>query len=205
MFTAPAAVGKSTFAGLGRARRIPVLDLAKVKVSTGALSGILEEIGDQASHEFQQGKFALIIDALDEGRIFSGDSHIEEFLRTTVERLAAPSAPKGQGPKLLLFGRPAAVELAASILELLAPSLPVTRLALDYFNEAAATELVLTFARKVGDQNAIDRHQKTIRQVICAVFKAISAAIDVPPQNLWKDDPGGASPATRPYWLPSAP
>ena len=46
--------------------------------------------------------------ALDEGRIFSGDSHIEEFLRTTVERLAAPGAPKGQGPKLLLFGRPAA-------------------------------------------------------------------------------------------------
>src|SRR5260370_191806 len=53
LFTAPAAVGKSTFArALAACARIPVLDLAKVKVSTGALSGILEEIGDQASHEF---------------------------------------------------------------------------------------------------------------------------------------------------------
>src|SRR5207248_4439038 len=127
---------------------------------------------------------------LDEGRILSGDSHIEEFLRTTVERLAAPGAPKGQGPKLLLFGRPAAVELAATILELEAPSLPVTRLALDYFDEAAAADLVLAFARRVGDPNAIDRHQKTIRQVIRAFFDAISVAIDVPPQNLWKDDHG---------------
>src|SRR5215469_7477123 len=66
LFTALAAVGKSTFARALAARaRIPVLDLAKVKVSTGALSGILEEIGDQTSHEFQQGKFALIVDALD--------------------------------------------------------------------------------------------------------------------------------------------
>ncbi|HUY35989.1 MAG TPA: hypothetical protein VMV69_24840 [Pirellulales bacterium] len=191
LFKAPAAVGKSTFARALAARTgIPVLDLAKVKVSTGALSGILEEIGDQASHEFQQGEFALIIDALDEGRIFSGDSHIEEFLRTTVERLAAPAAPKGQGPKLLLFGRPAAVELAAAILELDAPSLPVTRLAVDYFDEAAATELVLAFARKVGDPKAVERHLNPIRQVICVFFDAISAAIGMPPRNLWEDDRG---------------
>jgi hypothetical protein len=191
LFTAPAAVGKSTFARALAARaRIPVLDLAKVRVSTGALSGILEEISDQASHEFQQGKFALIIDALDEGRIFSGDSHIEDFLRTSVERLASPRAPKGQDPKLLLFGRPAAVELAASILELYAPSLPVTRLALDYFDEAAAMDLVLAFARKVGDARVVERHLKVIRQVIGAFFDAISAAIGVPPQNLWEDDRG---------------
>jgi hypothetical protein len=193
LFTAPAAVGKSTFAQALAARAgIPVLDLAKVKVSTGALSGILEEISDQASHEFQQGKFALIIDALDEGRILSGDSHIIEFLRTTVERLGALSAPKGQGPKLLLFGRPAAIQEAADILEIEALSLPVpvTRLALDYFDEAAATELVFAFARMVGDPTAIDRHRKTIRQVIRAFFDAISVAIDVPPQNLWNDDHG---------------
>ena len=60
----------------------------------------------------------LVIDALDEGRIFSGDNHIEAFLRTTLERLNDPAAPKGQGPKLLFFGRPAAIDLAAAILEL---------------------------------------------------------------------------------------
>src|SRR5271166_5953997 len=39
LFTAPAAVGKSTFAhALAANARIPLLDLAKVKVSTGALS-----------------------------------------------------------------------------------------------------------------------------------------------------------------------
>ena len=118
LFTAPAAVGKSTYArALAAKSQIPLLDLAKVEVSTGALSGILEEIGDQAPQEFRQGKFALIIDALDEGRIFSGDNHIEAFLRTTLERLNDPAAPKGQGPKLLFFGRPAAIDLAAAILE----------------------------------------------------------------------------------------
>lgn len=40
LFTAPAAVGKSTFArALAAAARIPILDLAKVKVSTGACLG----------------------------------------------------------------------------------------------------------------------------------------------------------------------
>jgi hypothetical protein len=191
LFTAPAAVGKSTFSRALAARaRIPVLDLSKVKVSTGTLSGILEEISDRASHEFQQGNFSLIIDALDEGRIFSGDSHIEEFLRTTFERLADTDAPKGLAPKLLIFGRPAAIDLAASILELEAPSLPVTHLALDYFDQAAATELVLAFARKFGDENTVERHSKPIRQVIRAFFEAISTAIGIPPENLWEEDRG---------------
>ncbi len=191
LFTAPAAVGKSTYARELAARaQIPLLNLAQVPVSTGALSGILEEIGDRASQEFQQGKFALIIDALDEGRIFSGDSHIEAFLRTTIARLNDPTAPKGQGPKLLLFGRPNAVDIAASILELEAPSLPVTRLTLDYFDEAAATELVLAFARKFGGEEKVQRYLTPIKDVIRAFFDAISAAIGVLPRGLWQDPHG---------------
>jgi hypothetical protein len=192
LFSAPAAVGKSTFArALAAAARIPLLDLAKVKVSTGTLSGILlAEIGHQAPQELQKGQLALIIDALDEGRILSGDSHIEEFLRTTMELLSDPAAPRGQGPKILLFGRPDAVELAASILELEAPSLPVTRLSLDYFDEAAATELVLSFARKMGKAETVKRFLKPIQDVVRSFFDAISAAISVPPQRLWKDHQG---------------
>ena len=193
LFTAPAAVGKSTYArALAAAAQIPLLDLAKIKVSTGALSGILEEIGDRASQEFQNGNFSLIIDALDEGRIFSGSSHIEEFFRTTLERLDDPGAPKGQGPKLLVFGRPNSIGEVAALLELEAPSLPVTRLTLDYFDKAAATELVLAFARKIGSPEKVERYITPIKAIIHAFFGAISSAIGIDAEKLW-DHPHGRS------------
>lgn len=72
LFRATAAVGKSTFAkALAAKSGIPVLDLAKIKVSNGSLTGIvIEELGSKGFQDLLEGRSSLIIDAMDEGLIF---------------------------------------------------------------------------------------------------------------------------------------
>ena len=108
LFSASAAVGKSTFAkALSATSGVPLLDLSKVLVSTDSLRGIISaEMGDMAPGNFQHGQFSLVIDALDEGRIVSGDNNFYEFLCTTIQFLQECPGAKSTGPKLLLLGGP---------------------------------------------------------------------------------------------------
>ncbi|MCH8998263.1 MAG: hypothetical protein IID48_08335 [Proteobacteria bacterium] len=195
ILTAPAAVGKSTFArALGAQSTLPLLDLAKVRVATHSLRGILSaELGTDGPRRLQRGKFCLIIDALDEGRVLSGEKNYEEFLNTTFQLLLeAPEEPRHKGPRLLIFGRQAAVELASIILELEAPDLTVSLLTIDYFDESAATTLILEHARILDPSDKVRRFEEPIRQTIKAFFDAIGAAIGSASNGLWQDRPGRA-------------
>jgi len=191
LFTAPAAVGKSTFARTLAARaHVPFLNLASVRVATDALGGAVSaEMGYAAQQELQQGKFSLIIDALDEGRILSGEGNWEAFLRTSFEFLLQDPSPTGQGPKLLFFGRPEAVGWAKIILEDVSRTIPVSQLTINYFDEYSAPELVLACAR-VASGSDLKGQEGKIREVIDAFFNAISAAISIPRMNLWQDHHG---------------
>jgi len=66
---APAAVGKSTVADrISASRDVPILNLAKVRVSTGALAGIINaDYPDPTAAQaaFHRGELPLIIDALE--------------------------------------------------------------------------------------------------------------------------------------------
>jgi hypothetical protein len=108
---APAAVGKSTFAAhLSASRRLPLLNLAQVRVSTGTLAGLLaSEFSDPraAGDAFHLAELPILIDALDEGLILSGDLHVEDFLRTTCELLLLDRRVTGR-PKLIFLARPEA-------------------------------------------------------------------------------------------------
>jgi hypothetical protein len=138
----------------------------------------------------QQGKYSLIVDALDEGRILSGEKNFEEFLRTTFELLAAPADGSSPSPKILLFGRPEAARLTNLILEMGDPKITVTTLVIDYFDEPAASALVLESARSVSGAEYVNRHLKPIQQVIKAFFGAISKAIQVSAEDLWSEERG---------------
>lgn len=195
ILTAPAAVGKSTFArALGAQTTLPLLDLAKVRVATHSLRGILSaELGVDSPGRLQRGEFCVIIDALDEGRILSGEKNFEEFLNTTFQLLLeAPEARSNKGPRLLIFGRPAAIELASIVLELEAPDLTVSFLTIDYFDENAAVTLILEHARGIDTSDKVKRFEGPIRQTIKAFFDAIGAAIGSASNELWQDHPGRA-------------
>lgn len=193
LLTAPAAVGKSTFAkALAGRSQVPFLDLALVPVSTHSLRGIISAaIGPNAAEDLQDGKLSIIVDALDEGRIVSGDRNFEEFLRTAFQLLLEKRrAGASSGPRLLLFGRGAAIDIASIILELHAGTLPVTRLTIDYFDEKSATELVLEYARIAGGSEKVRRFEIPIRETISAFFAAIGAAIGTTSDSLWKEAQG---------------
>lgn len=195
IFTAPAAVGKSTFArALAAKATVPFLDLAKVRVATHSLRGILSaELGTDGPNRLQRGTNCVIIDALDEGRILSGEKNFEEFLNTTFELLVeTPGEPRCKEPRLVMFGRTAAVELASIVLELYAPDLTVSSLTIDYFDENAATALILEHARRIEDPDKIDRFEVPIRETIKTFFDAIGAAIGSAPDGLWQDSTGRA-------------
>ena len=94
---ASAAVGKSTLAKqLSATLKAPILDLAKVPVSTGSLHTLLTDLEAVDKSDpvaaFHKGKIPVIIDALDEGRLLSNETGNREFSR--IHRRAFAERPK---------------------------------------------------------------------------------------------------------------
>ncbi|MGH7944215.1 MAG: hypothetical protein ACREF9_04305 [Opitutaceae bacterium] len=194
IFAAPAAVGKTTFArALSADSGVPLLDLSKIRVATHSLRGILSaEIGPDGPKDLGQGNLCVIVDALDEGRLLSGEKNFEEFLNTALALLDSSAGPQRPGPRLVLFGRPAAVALTSIVLELEAPNLSVTSLMIDYFDEGAATDLILAHVRLFAGPEKVSRFEDPIRQTILAFFEAIGTAIGRGTKDLWKEPQGRA-------------
>lgn len=197
---APAAVGKSTLANcLSASFNIPVLDLGRVRVSVGSLPGIIT--GDftnaaQAQAAFHRGELPMIVDALDEGQMFSGEQHIEEFLETAFEFINQDRSVTTR-PKLVFFGRPEAHALAATWCEVCGDGITRAHLSVDYFDEQAARQLIDANARLVADTDADAgsaylSNPGPVREVVDAYFRAIESALGVAPGNLWSEEVGRA-------------
>lgn len=110
---ASAAVGKSTLArGLSAARKISILDLAKTPVATGSLVGVLNDFqgSTPAIAAFHAGKLPVIVDALDEGRLNSGDNGLFSFIETSADLILQNRTNKVA--KLVMLGRPEAISYA---------------------------------------------------------------------------------------------
>ncbi len=151
ILTAPAAVGKSTLArGLCSSVGIPLLDLARVRVATHSLRGILSaEMGPDGPLKLQKGEVCIVVDALDEGRLLSGDKNLEEFLVTAFQ-LLLETRPSGnsKSPRLIMFGRQAATDLAIAAIDVWAPALSYSALKVDYFEGGSAPNLLAAYSRQ---------------------------------------------------------
>lgn len=196
LISSPAAVGKTAAAQyLAATRRQPFLDLARVHVSTNALVGLITtDITRPANalDELHSGRLTVIVDALDEGRMLSGDANVEKFLETSWELLLRDrSSP--HGPKLILFGREHAAELVEISLLTLAPDLGFARLTLDFFDARDATEVVMAHARETARSHGRPwEDSPAIRQTVEAFYEAIASALELAPEDLWRDPQGRA-------------
>ena len=113
LIRASAAVGKTTLArALSHERKIPVLDLAKVPVATGSLTGILSNFRGPTSaiEAFHAGTVPLLVDALDEGRLNSGENGLFSFIETSADLIMQDRNTKAV--KLVMLGRPDAISYA---------------------------------------------------------------------------------------------
>jgi hypothetical protein len=170
---APAAVGKSTMARALSARTgAALLDLAQVPVSTQSLIGLLQSDfsghGDPvaASHK---GEIPLIVDALDEGRLLSGEQSFERFVE-----LLHGSREETSRPKLVFLGRPEAIELTKVGLQLAGENFTSGSVEVDFFGEHAARQLIDAYARAAASADApYWQHPVPVRELVDAYFASI--------------------------------
>ncbi|MCY3819488.1 MAG: hypothetical protein OXH52_09010 [Gammaproteobacteria bacterium] len=203
---APAAVGKSITAQyLSSTKNAPLLDLAAVPVGTGSLSGLLSEYAPDGRAAFHRGELPVIIDALDEGRLLSGEKSIEAFFASLVAFLQADRSSESS-PKLILFGREESAEFSRLAVQVEDQEIATCTLGLDFFSESSASRLIDAYAQKelrrlesVRDITRADRNRREallagapMREVKSAYFTAIEKALEVAPGDLWKDSQGRA-------------
>ncbi|MEU2083102.1 hypothetical protein ABZ569_14640 [Streptomyces albus] len=117
LITAPASVGKSTAASyIGNVLRAPILDLSTLHVGDGTLEGALaKSLGIYKNAEFfvalSKGSATLIIDALDEAEVRSGQANFRAFIRG----VADTASQIANGPAIILLSR---AESARSLQEI---------------------------------------------------------------------------------------
>lgn len=194
--SAPAAVGKSTVARfLAATRAAPLLDLAVVPVSTQSLLGLLAaDVSDprDAISAVHSGGLTVIVDALDEGRMLSGDANFEQFLETTWELLRQDRSVIDR-PKLVLFGRDIAAEILDLALQISGEGISSSWLKLDFFGHDDAIAVVEAHASETAARDGSTwQSSAPAREVISAFFGAIEGALGLEDGAVWTDAQGRA-------------
>lgn len=191
LIRASAAVGKSTIAkALSAARRIPILDLAKVAVATGSLKGILADLrnGSSPVDAFHKGDLPIIIDALDEGRLLSSEKGFFSFLETSAETILESRDVRNR-PKLILLGRPDAVGYAA--LAFADDEITVSVLDVGYFDQSGARQLIHAYATQAASPDSTYFvHSEPVERYIAAYFDKIEDALGIERGHLWESETG---------------
>jgi len=192
---ASAAVGKSTLARqMSATLKAPILDLAKVPVSTGSLYALLTDLEAADKSDpvaaFHEGKIPVIIDALDEGRLLSDETGIECFLVTTAEFLLSNRNVTSR-PKLVFLARFESIELARRRIELTAPGITRATVKVEFFDKEGAYQLIQAYAAtaaKPGSQYL--QHPVPARDLIATYFDAIESVLGLAAGELWQNEQG---------------
>lgn len=192
---ASAAVGKSTLARhMSATLKAPILDLAKVPVSTGSLHTLLTELEAADKSDpvaaFHESRTPVIIDALDEGRLLSNETGIKSFFVTTAELLLSNRKVTSR-PKLVFLARFESIELAQQWIELIAPEITRTTVKIEFFDNKGAWQLIQAYAAasaKPGSQ--YQQNPESARHLIAIYFDAIEKALGLAAGELWQNEQG---------------
>ena len=201
---APAAVGKSITARyLSSARNAPLLDLSKVAVGTGSLQGLVSDYLPEGKMVFHRGELPIIIDALDEGRLLSGEKSLEAFIESSVKFIGGDHSVTCR-PKIVLIGREESADFSRLVVEIEDYKITTCTLALDFFERDAASQMIDLYDKKELDRQytaneitkeTYDRRSRLLveqpmKDLKNAYFSAIEGALQVKQGNLWIDDRG---------------
>lgn len=191
LIRASAAVGKSTLAkALSASREIPVLDLSVTPVATGSFKGLLADLrnGSHPLDAFHSGDLPIIVDALDEGRVKSGEGSFFSFLQTTAETISESREVKFK-PKLIMLGRMEAIAYAE--MQFTGDGIEVSVLEVGYFDELGARDLVHAYAQQAAKEDSqYHIHKEPVEQWISTYFAKIEAALGLEPGQLWDSSHG---------------
>lgn len=195
LIEASAAAGKSTLASqLSATLKIPVLDLARVPVAGGSLHALLAglEAADKSDPmaAFHEGRLPLIVDALDEGRLLSNETGIEQFLGSSAELLQSDRRVASK-PKLVMLGRFESIELARQQFGRAAPEVKHVTANVEFYDKEGARQLIHAYARAAARPGShYLNHPDLAEDFITTFFDAIEAALGLSAGELWDDGRG---------------
>jgi hypothetical protein len=170
VISAPGAVGKSTLArAISVGTDAVLVDLAKTEPLGGNffVGGIANAFGPRALVDLHEGRIALVIDALDEAQLKSGDEGFSAGLLDLAKIVGQSDALPAT-----LLGRAAAAEEAWLILD--EAQVDCCLLAIDFFDEHQATKflqrrLPVLAGTREATQRAFDRHGPNFIDLAIAV------------------------------------
>lgn len=200
----PAAVGKSIVAKhLSAVRNAPLIDLAEVAVGTGSLQGLVSDYQSEGKNLFHRGELPIVVDALDEGRLLSGENSLEAFLTSSVAFLCTVRTTTSK-PKLIFLGREESTDFSRLAIEIEDKNISTCTLMLDFFGQEAASQLIDLYNKKelqrllssgeIGNE-VYERRLKLstgspMINLKDAYFSAIEDALEVNSGKLWSDTRG---------------
>lgn len=155
--SAPAAAGKSTIARqLAVLRQGLLLDLAQYNVGNHFLPGALyEAFGDgvgEVLRAISEGRLLLILDALDETQLRSGESNFEAF----IEDLAAfAQGAKGEQTSIVALARGETAELVSLMFE--DANVALGRVGIMFWTRQQSEEFIDLFLDTRGERHRLQR------------------------------------------------
>ena len=204
---APAAVGKSVTARyISSATSSPLLDLANLAVGAGSLQGLLGGYSRDPAHAvraFHRGDLPIIVDAIDEGVLYSGVRAFEAFLQTTVEFIASRRQVTNRA-KIVLLGRDDSIDYSNLVFKIGEQDISICRVRLDFFDKDGALKLIPMYASveldrlvgsgqipaNVGDKRRQGLTGQPMQELFEAYFKPIEFALGIPQGYLWDEEKG---------------
>ncbi|MGI5527782.1 hypothetical protein ACQEVX_10255 [Streptomyces syringium] len=189
--TAPAAVGKSTAAQyMSHSLRAPILDLSTLQVGHGTITGKTgDALGRRKSADFfdeiERGKATLIIDALDEAEIRSGQANFRAF----AQELTTTASEIMHGPAIVVFSR---AESSRALRDLFTENkLPYLHYEIQPFNETQAKSYldkrICGVYRRNGKEPIHHKHTRPYEKKRDSLFQTLASAITQPTTNPWNN------------------
>lgn len=186
LISARGATGKTTLAeAIAYPSGAALWDLGKKTVARDSFVGaIANAFGAKALpnalERFQRGEFLVLLDALDEARVGSGDSNFDDFLAGMCEFLTTPR-PR---PSLVLFARPDTAEWLAVWFEVQA-RVPFAWFQIESFDRSSAvTFLDRHLDWKLGAGGPHRQHRHPFELTRDRLFERIQRLLG----NSWADD-----------------
>lgn len=222
LIDARAAVGKTTFARwLASKTQAPLLDLATTPVGADTARGILPNLsnGDEKIYgpeAFENGQITLIIDAVDEGRLRSGERNVEAFLFDLWAMLKSRTVR--DRPGVVFLGRPESISFVELAMKVAYGDdfAEYETYRLHFFDEKSARDMVRAYY-VIALEEAIRRGEKRqqdlalaaagdggspVEELLNSYFVAVADALRMDsPEDLWLNEQGrqfaGYSPVLR--------
>jgi hypothetical protein len=190
LITAPAAVGKSVAAAyISHTLHAPILDLSKLQVGDGTLEGSMaKSLGIQRNAKFSQAlteaRASLLIDALDEAEVRSGQANFKAFIRGVAHTASQITG----GPAIAVFSR---AESARSLQEVFAERrLQYAHYEIQPFNKEQAERYldrkVCEAYRFQGKELVHKKHPQPFRLARDQLFSTLASTLSGAADDVWQ-------------------